>query len=72
MNIPVILAHGEQLLFAFLSRILAGGSSVVCALVAIVLYLDDKSKRRRLQVVGIIWMITVVLSILIAVLFVVL
>ena len=72
MNIPVILAHGEQLLFLLPFLLLAGGSSVVCALVAVVLYLADKSKKRRLQIVGIIWMIAVVLSILIAVLFVVL
>ena len=66
MSIPMILAHGEQMEFALTFLFLAGGSSFVCALVAAFLYVADKSGKRRLQIVGVIWMIAFVLSILIA------
>ena len=66
MNLPVILAHGGQMIFAFTFLLLAGGSSVVCAFLAVVLYRADKSQKRRLQIVGVVWMMAVVLSILIA------
>ena len=66
MNIPVILAHGEHMVGALTFMLLAGGSSVVCVFIAVVLYLADKYQTRRLRIVGIIWMMAVVLSIMIA------
>ena len=44
MNIPVILASGEHMGFAFAFVFLAGGSSVVCAGVA--LYMAPKWQKR--------------------------
>lgn len=66
MNAHVTLAHGEQLFAAFIFLVFAGGSSLVCAFVAAVLYFSDKTQKQRLKVVGMIWLMAVVLSLAIA------
>jgi hypothetical protein len=47
-----MLAHGEHLAAGLSFLFLAGGSSVICLFIAIVLYLSDKGKMRRIQIVG--------------------
>jgi len=66
MNVPVMFAHGEHLIAGLSFVLLAGGSSAICFLVGVVLYLSDKSKKRRIQIVGIVWFLAVLLSIVIA------
>lgn len=66
INIPVMFAHGEHLIAGLSFVLLAGGSSAICILVGVGLYLSDKSKKRRVQIVGIVWVLAVLLSIVIA------
>ena len=61
-----MLANGEHLAAGLSFLFLAGGSSVICLFIAIVLYLSDKGKMRRIKIVGAVWFSAVLLSFVIA------
>ena len=66
MNVPIMFAHGEHLVAGLLFLILAASSTAICFVAGLVLYLSDKSKKRRIYTVGIVWFLVVLLSLVIA------
>ena len=66
MDIPIMFAHGENLLTGLLFLLLAGSSSVVCFFVAAYLDLSGKSGKGRIWKVSTIWLLSIVLSLVLA------
>ena len=62
MTTPVMFAHGENLPAAMTTLLCWGGASVICFLLTLGFYLTDRTRKKRLYAIGIVWLVIVVLS----------
>ena len=67
MTTPAMLAHGENLPAAMTTWFCWGSASVICLCLAIGLYLTDGTKKKQLYAIGILWLVIVVLSPILAI-----